>query len=888
MRHSRLLTLFILFSVVVSSCENAITDYTYPDTDRTVSAGTDGVVSKCMRIKVSEEIADILLQGRDAAGNVTAEALSNAGFNIEAGVESLCTSFMIGGRFEKRQREEGLHLWFDVTFSEDIPATKSYDKIISGEGITLIEPVYEIKRMSVEMNDPYFLNNQLWHYENVGQNGFREDIDIDLTDAWEEYGIYGNSEVVIAVVDSGVEYSHEDLNPNMWTNEAELNGLEGVDDDGNGYKDDIYGYNFVSPNGAINFDSHGTHVAGTIAAVNNNGIGVCGVAGGRYPDVPGVRVMALQVIDDKNPDASANLLKVYQYAADNGAVILNNSWGYAQTLKTMPKADQEAIDYFIKYAGLDENGNQVGPMKGGMAIFAAGNSAEDLSYPAAYEKVMAVAAVGPTGKASYYTNYGEWVDVCAPGGDLKVDSKSGGVFSIGLDNTYAAMQGTSMACPHVTGIAALVLSASGGPGYTSDDLWDAVITGTDPSIYDYNQDMVGLLGVGMVSATLAMSTMNMTPPEDVTVLLGEANANTVYLTADVPLDDSGDAYYYHVYYTDDITAAVDLESMQSVDVVINKQELLPSGNRRFPVKGLDFQTEYLFAVVAGDFAGNKSSEPCIAKVTTKKNTLPVINVKTKGKTVLNPSETSSYVFEASDPDDFHFVTCSFDPGNTTGMALETLMDGSYHIKIDASKLGTGQYTCAFVATDQFGGKSTYEIQFEIKSNSAPVINGTIRPIVLNGVDDEQVINLFDYFSDPDGDILMYSLRGADDLVKCNISNGKLTVKALAIGKSVITVTATDPSAKSIAADVDVYVRNPDKPYDVYPNPVVDILNIGSGEDVTGKVILYSSTGQKSYENSVELNMYSPYQIDLSGLAPGRYRLVIDTTGSDYETDIIKL
>jgi len=855
-------------------------NFRHPEIDAPASAVVEGLI----RIQVSEKQAELWLSSADEAGSVSAFDKSMLdGLDVI----SVSTSFNIGGKYIERQKKAGLHLWFDVRYNESVPTTKASEQILSSAEIRLAEPVYKMQPMQVQMNDPEFSRFQ-WHYNNVGEYGFRPGIDIGLVEAWNKFGVFGNSEVIIAVVDSGVEYSHEDLNANMWVNEAELDGVEGVDDDGNGYKDDVHGFNFVTSSAKINSDSHGTHVAGTIAAVNNNGIGVCGVAGGYYPDKPGVRVMTLQVIDNNYPEASANLPKVYQYAAENGAVILNNSWGYMETPKSMPTADKKAIDYFVEYAGLDQNGNQTGPMKGGLAIFAAGNESEELAYPAAYEKVLSVAALGPNGEAAYYTNYGDWVDVCAPGGDHKVDRQYGGIYSIGLNNTYNSQQGTSMACPHVTGIAALVLSASGGPGYTCDDLWNAVIAGTDPSIYDYNQDMAGLLGVGMVNASLALSTMNMTPPEDVTTLLGEANANTVYLSADVPSDDSGDAYYYHVYYSADVTEVPDLDTMNSVDVVINKQESVENGMRRFALKGLEFQTEYLFAVVAGDFAGNKSSVPCVTKVTTKKNTLPVINVKTKGKDVLNPGETSSYVFEASDPDDFHFVTCTFEPGNTTGMALENLIDGSYHIKIDASKLQPGQYTCAFVASDQFGGKSTYEIEFEVKSNSAPVINGTIRPIVLNGVDDEQVINLFDYFSDPDGDILMYSLRGADDLVKCNILNGKLTVKALAIGKSVMTVTATDHSAKSVAMDVDVIVRNPDKPYDIYPNPVIDILNISAGEDVTGNVILYSSTGQKSYENAVELNIYSPYQIDLSGLAPGRYRLVIDTTGSDYETDIIKL
>lgn len=119
-------------------------------------------------------------------------------------------------------------------------------------------------------------------------------------------------------------------------------------------------------------------------------------------------------MDETLPDKGANMLKVFQYAAENGAVIAQNSWGYKKDVTEMPDGDVTAINYFIDHAGMDSDGNQTGPMKGGLVIFAAGNDAQDYAFPAKYERVLSVAAIGPDGKAAYYTNYGDWVSVCPP------------------------------------------------------------------------------------------------------------------------------------------------------------------------------------------------------------------------------------------------------------------------------------------------------------------------------------------------------------------------------------------------------------------------------------------------------------------------------------------
>lgn len=846
----------------------------------------DAVVPGVLRLKVSEDQAAIWLAARDEDGNVTDFDKS---IFPDIDVTSIRTTFHVGGKFESRQRESGLHLWFDVEYQGQILATKATDILTTMPQVQISEPIYKIKTAEVEMDDPYYSEYQ-WHYNNKGDNGFTEGIDIGLIDAWERFGVYGNSEVIVAVVDSGVEYSHEDLNANMWVNEAELNGIEGVDDDGNGYKDDIHGYNFAGGSAVINADSHGTHVAGTIAAVNNNGIGVSGVAGGRYPDIPGVRMMTLQVIDDNYPTAASNLVQVYQYAAENGAVILNNSWGYQQALKVMPAADKDAIDYFTKYAGLDENGNQVGPMKGGLSIFAAGNDAEDLCYPAAYEGVIAVASVGPTGKAAYYTNYGDWVDVCAPGGDHKVDAKYGGIYSTGTNNTYVSKQGTSMACPHVTGIAALVLSANGGPGYLRQDLWDSIIDAADPFIYDYNADMQGMLGKGLVNATLALSTMNTIAPDNVTYLTGEVNSNTIYLTADVPADDTGDAYYYHAFLSEDEIDMDNLSACTRFDIAISKQETTEEGYKRFALTGLDFETTYNIAVLAGDFAGNMSSEPYMLKLTTKANSLPEIKATTVGKSELKPKESTTYAFVASDPDDFHTLTCVFDEGNTKGVIFDRLADGSYFVKINASTMDEGDYKCVFSASDQYGAKSEYEIKFSIIGNTAPELRKAIPDVKILGVGETAVVNLSEYFADADGETLSYTASvDKNAMLELAVNGQNLSIKSNEIGTAQVSVVAKDAAGEQVSAKFTVTVRDASRPYDLYPNPVVDVLNILPAQAQKANIRLYSSTGRTVYDESAEMSDTEAYKADLSKLAPGMYTLSIEQEGgTKYATSIVKL
>ena len=339
-----------------------------------------------------------------------------------------------------------------------------------------------------------------WHYINSGtnefdnknglNNGSEAGCDVGCTEAWKK--CTGDPAIIVAVLDEGVMHSHPDLRDNMWMNEGEELYAD-TDKDGNGYKDDKYGYNFVSDTGIISWmeaedSGHGTHVAGTIAAVNGNGEGVCGIAGGDGRENSGVKIMSCQVFSGINGvtlDAEAKAIK---YAADNGAVILQCSWGYNSSLANMIEGyspgpgseeewenmyplEKEALDYFINNAGSPN-----GVIDGGLAIFAAGNEYAGMAaFPAAYSKCISVSAVAADFTPASYSNYGKEVTISAPGGDTEYYNKvgqddpeswsegiySGSILSTWIQNgtaTYGFMDGTSMACPHVSGVAALGLS----------------------------------------------------------------------------------------------------------------------------------------------------------------------------------------------------------------------------------------------------------------------------------------------------------------------------------------------------------------------------------------------------------------------------------------------
>ena len=422
---------------------------------------------------------------------------------------------------ERLARELGLHRWYSVTFDSNIPVRKFAAEVAPSKHISAIEyntmvtlaadykvrpfsegSYAETKATEISFNDPYA--HYQWNLHNTGDKSIaetaREGADVGVLDAWTLCA--GSPDVVVAVIDGPVKYTHPDLAASMWVNEAELNGIAGVDDDGNKYVDDIYGYNFNTAgysNGQINWTTsgesgHGTHVAGIIAAVNNNGIGVSSVAGGSG-NGDGVRIMGCQVFDGSYAASDRDMSNAFIYAADNGACIAQCSYGYDPGSYASDNAyinatslEYNAIKYFVNPANC--NHPSIGQ---NLVIFASGNeTTSNAGYPGALPICVSVTAYGPDYLPTGYTNYGRGCNIAAPGGDYSIGAQNSSNKSQILStcvrevagDDYVWMEGTSMACPHVSSVVALGISyaAKIGKKFNGDEYRDIVLT----SVNDIN------------------------------------------------------------------------------------------------------------------------------------------------------------------------------------------------------------------------------------------------------------------------------------------------------------------------------------------------------------------------------------------------------------------
>ncbi|VAW51304.1 Serine protease, subtilase family, partial [hydrothermal vent metagenome] len=296
----------------------------------------------------------------------------------------------------------------------------------ANNAVLYAEPNYIVTAAAIP-NDPRF--GALYGLNNTGQTGGTVDADIDAAEAWDTQT---GTRVIVGVIDSGLDYNHEDIVGNVWRNTGEI-ANNGIDDDRNGFIDDIRGWDFANnDNNPFDDNDHGTHVSGTVAAVGNNGIGVTGVNWS-------AQIMPLKFLNAQGAGTTANAISALDYAVMMGARITNSSWGggpFSRALFDSIANAQAAGHLFVTSAGNAGSNNDVTP-----------------TYPASYNlnNIIAVAATDDDDRLANFSSFGRVsVDLGAPG--VAILSTTPG-------NTYSSFNGTSMASPHVAGAAALLLAA---------------------------------------------------------------------------------------------------------------------------------------------------------------------------------------------------------------------------------------------------------------------------------------------------------------------------------------------------------------------------------------------------------------------------------------------
>lgn len=743
------------------------------------------IIPDILNIKISEDLADQIVHGADPRD-----------FFEDPGIVSISRLFPYDSLFEDRQRAAGLHRWYTIKYNGTTSTTKAAQLLKSTDGVEIVEqlPIAEPASVNVPFNDPSAKLYQ-WHLINDGslRSGFKNGADINVVPVWNKFTA-GNSNVIVAVIDSGVQWDHPDLNGVV------------LPPGENGSKS-FYTKNTLTPYDYTPAD-HATHVAGIIGAINNNGIGVCGIAGGN-DGTGGVRILDCQAIGESAYTSSAVV-----WATNHGAVIANNSWSLvydsedAVPLNTL-SSYVDAINYFIDNAGLDSQGNQTGPMRGGVAFFSAGNKGWSRSQPAMYERVIAVGATGPAFDKASYSNYGDWVDICAPGGNsTPFNNDIAKIYSTKAGGTYGFSQGTSMSCPVVTGVAALLVSHFGGPGFTNEDLKELLLGGAK---YDLVSGNIGPFIDAYESFTV--KDKHCLPVDDLQTVAGKYDVSIVWT---VKAYGDAPAFSYLTAISQDRSQLVNLDPFNIPSGVTSKRVYTYDGKigGRTMANFTKLEPGTYYATAIGVEQNHRYvGGNAIAKFTLYGNRKPVITgVPSEPLTVLQ-DDSFTFDMDYSDPDGDE-VTVSVERASAADV-WKRPAKGKLQLIITGGKADDGAYTTKATLTDSDGAATLVEVHYTINNNKPPVISVTGNgktPLTHN----ETTCFTLSY-SDEDGDVLSVT----DDP---GSAAGKWEDDGA--GTLILTITGKDAPAGSYTATASVsdgiYSDEVSIPYTILPNidPVI--------------------------------------------------------------------
>lgn len=862
--------------------------------------------------------------------------------------------FEIGGEYEAAQRRHGLHRWLKITFDESMDVNEVLTELQKRQDVEVAHGALPITRNAVtytplrmsdlESNDIRDFNGgyskfdkvdpllkHQWHYVNNGYDGgfysinFTQGADINLFKAWEVET--GKKSVIVAVIDSGVDYNHPDLQESMWS-DPDVPGS--------------HGYNFFLNTPTVEPDFHGTHVAGTIAARNNNGIGVSGVAGGNGDPDSGVRIMSLQIFKKTNHIADSQTAgyegigNAFKFAAEHGAVIANCSWGFSLNDQSalsypdeVPQLIKEGIDYFISVAGTDGKGNQKAdsPMKGGVVFFASGNDGQRNKriVPSYYEPVIAVGAFNREFKVTDYTNTGDWVDILAPGGEtmlynntalgtgiLSTITSDFGTYIMGTDfygnnqygrdylfpdqQVYAFAQGTSMATPHVTGIAALVVSkfGDGQKGFTNEDLKKRILGAIKPINHEEkNGSLRGTIGRGYIDAQLALEENKKQAPQavDSQKIESEPDYFTNKMTWTAAQDNDaiyGTAISYKLYLSETSIEAGKISELTPVVTI-------PNGTAKvgepleYTFIDLKDGTTYHVAIVAVDRWGLQSPVTHY-QFTTKLNHAPVIEGMPESITLKKTDPYYKMTVTLSDQEDSKIIH-AFEGDEQTGINI--IRNGNVLDITIVPQLPAGQYTYTLKATDSFGKETSKSFTLTIVSYTPPTLVGSVDNVSLTMGEAASTIDLGALFKVSQGLTPTYTVEsGNPNVVEATITEDghRLTLTPKGEGVTSVTIRINDgQTTRSTSFEVTVNTSSKEEIKAIYPIPAHSYVKILAKRGIpTLSVTVTTARGEILVQEQLLVNeRTNEATLHTDRLAPGVYTLHINTGTSVVRRTIVK-